>query len=618
MIFLWREFRRLYSQDTIDTRLTTSSKTPIQPATVGDASKGAQRNGTLQQRDVQSRAPPSKWMTPEYIFYIIVVSIAVPWMTYVPYTVSKASHPEYHKFEGLLSDGWIPGRKVDNSDAQYANFRNNVPYLAALVILHPLLRRAYESFFASPDASAKPDVQGDARLQKRVSFDVFFGIVFLLALNGTSAPKVLLLLYLNYRIAKDLPRPYIPAATWIFNMGVLLANELCHGYPYADIVQFVWGGTGPNWGSTLDRYGGLNSRWEVLFNITMLRLVSFNMDYYWSLNQQSGNAIEKKQLTPSTLSERDRISIPAAPAHYSFSHYLAYTLYAPLFLAGPILTFNDFISQARHPPASLTLHRTTLYALRFLFALLTMELLLHHIYVVAISKSSPSWAAYSPFELSMLGFFNLQAIWLKLLIPWRFFRLWALLDAIDPPENMLRCVSNNYSTLAFWRAWHRSFNRWIVRYLFVPLGGGAVGTARAVANMLVVFSFVALWHDISATLLVWGWGVVLFVLPEVLCAQILFPRRRFAGRTIAGYAGEDVHRWLSGVGAVGNILMMMAANLVGFVMGVDGVRGLLEGIVGSWGGALFMLVASFVLYTGAQVMFEIREAEHRRGVDLKC
>lgn len=54
-------------------------------------------------------------------------------------------------------------------------------------------------------------------------------------------------------------------------------------------------------------------------------------------------------------------------------------------------------------------------------------------------------------------------IHIQLLIPWRFFRLWALADGIDPPENMIRCVTNNYSTLGFWRSWHRSYNLWIVR-----------------------------------------------------------------------------------------------------------------------------------------------------------
>lgn len=204
----------------------------------------------------------------------------------------------------------------------------------------------------------------------------------------------------------------------------------------------------------------------------------------------------------------------------------------------------------------------------------------------------------------MIGYFNLHIIWLKLLLPWRFFRLWALIDGIDPPENMVRCMSDNYSALAFWRGWHRSFNRWIVRYIYVPLGGsgaaaaaaaatqqqqqqgggggggGRWATARSLLNMLAVFTFVALWHDIQLRLLIWGWLVTLFVLPEVL-AGYMFPKRKWQQRN------KDAYRVICGVGAVANVLMMMAANLVGFAVGLDGLKGLVQGIVGSYFGTFF-------------------------------
>lgn len=105
-------------------------------------------------------------------------------------------------------------------------------------------------------------------------------------------------------------------------------------------------------------------------------------------------------------------------------------------------------------------------------------------YVVAI-KDTRAWHGLSPLQLSMVGFWNLVIVWMKvraesifrlwatrteacplskLLIPWRFFRLWALADGIDPPENMVRCMANNYSVLGFWRSWHRSYNLWVIRY----------------------------------------------------------------------------------------------------------------------------------------------------------
>lgn len=46
---------------------------------------------------------------------------------------------------------------------------------------------------------------------------------------------------------------------------------------------------------------GMNSRWYVTFNFTMLRLVSFNLDYYWSLRQTR----EEKQVRTSYRSNKE-------------------------------------------------------------------------------------------------------------------------------------------------------------------------------------------------------------------------------------------------------------------------------------------------------------------------
>ena len=321
---------------------------------------------------------------------------------------------------------------------------------------------------------------------------------------------------------------------------------------------------------------------------------------------------KKKQINPALLSERDRVSIPADAGDFNFINYLAFALYSPLYLAGPIINFNDYMAQARFKSSTISTPRTLAYGIRFLLCLLCMELILHYIYAVAISKGDPDWSKYSPFQLSMLGFFNLHIIWLKLLLPWRFFRLWSLWDGIDPPENMVRCMSNNYSVLAFWRGWHRSYNRWIVRYIYVPLGGsgGTISVPRSVLNMLIVFTFVALWHDINARLLIWSWLVILFVLPEMLCRTVFFPAKSYHDR-------PTEYRVLSAIGAVGNILMLMVANLVGFALGMDGLESMVSSIVSGWQGWIFLLAANLVLFVGVMVMFEWREDEKRRGIDLK-
>lgn len=138
-------------------------------------------------------------------------------------------------------------------------------------------------------------------------FDFGFGLIFITALHGVSAFKVLLILFINYKIGKRLPRPYVPAVTWTFNICILFANELCGGYQFEAIASIMApGSTSPGekqaslveLAKILDTFGGIMPRWEVLFKVTVLRLISFNMDHYWSLEYPAGSAIEVSSFFP--------------------------------------------------------------------------------------------------------------------------------------------------------------------------------------------------------------------------------------------------------------------------------------------------------------------------------
>lgn len=618
----WSFLGSVYDMDTLDTRFTTPSTVAYR----GKAAAAADKKDD--QRSTAAQAQPSKWGTLEFYLYYLVVIVAIPAMLWYPYTVSRPSDPRYHKYEHLLDDGWIPGRKIDISDSQYHTTRVNLKYMAALILVHPLLRKLYNRICGTQETPQRPGVQpspesAEVRMRDRVRFDFGFALVFLVILHGFSAAKVLLILTLNYKIATQLPKRMVPPATWVFNIVILLSNELCNGYKYRNIALLLSNTLGGDvasgspalvqLGEWMDSHGGLISRWEILFNLTILRLISYNLDYYWSLDRRSSSPVEK-QLDPASLSERDRIYNPAPAGDYNFVSYVAYTIYAPLYLAGPIMTFNDYISQQRYRSATIETPRTVRYAIRFVVVVLTLEVLLHFNYVSAISKSNPDWRSYTPPQLSLLSLFNLFVVWLKLLLPWRFFRLWSLVDGIDPPENMVRCISNNYSTLSFWRGWHRSYYRWLLRYIYIPLGGSSFSTVRdavrSIVTYLVVFTFVALWHDIKLNMVIWSWLIVAFFLPEI-AAGLLFPKRNWTLQ-------PTTYRMLCCVGGVANMFMMIAANLVGFAVGPDGLKSIIEGIFKDASGLTFLALSSAATFVGIQVMFEIRESEKKRGINLKC
>jgi hypothetical protein len=190
------------------------------------------------------------------------------------------------------------------------------------------------------------------------------------------------------------------------------------------------------------------------------------------------------------------------------------------------------------------------YAARFGACLLTMEALLHAAHVVAI-KDARAWAHAGPAALAMVGFWNLIVVWLKVrarapgqvrvrglmgraaaapvaavpavgtcgrarpagehgaLRRGQLLRARLLARVAPLVQPLARPVGPPLPS--------RSTRLTGCRYIHVPLGGAK----RVVLSTLLVFSFVALWHDLSMTLLAWGWLVSAFVLPELAARRAL-------------------------------------------------------------------------------------------------
>jgi hypothetical protein len=94
----------------------------------------------------------------------------------------------------------------------------------------------------------------------------------------------------------------------------------------------------------------------------MLRLISFSIDYHWACNRigiadvrslsacscPTGLSSHALRLQPGrAVDDKKRAAVFHSRETYTFRSYLAYVLYAPLYIAGPIITFNDFMWQVR-------------------------------------------------------------------------------------------------------------------------------------------------------------------------------------------------------------------------------------------------------------------------------
>lgn len=147
--------------------------------------------------------------------------------------------PHYQEYEDLLSEGWIPHRKVDNSDAQYATFRDNIPHLLLLVSVYLLLSHLHRILTSN---SGVPIKQPQQPLH-RIHFFFISSLVVVTVLNGANILKIMTIITISYAIGKLTQGSiYNPVLTWIFNLGILFANEYCKGYYFSSLLgeSFAW------------------------------------------------------------------------------------------------------------------------------------------------------------------------------------------------------------------------------------------------------------------------------------------------------------------------------------------------------------------------------------------
>jgi len=476
-----------------------------------------------------------------------------------------------------LVPGWILGHRMDLSDIQWRVFRESLP----------LVTLAMGAFTLGGNAVRK------LRPTALVPYYLIASVLYIGYLHGLAALFPLSIALLNFWLSSaSAGKRYSPAAIWAWNCGILLLARSLSGFSF----QAMSAGLAP-----LDAYTGVQ-RWHVCFNLVALRCISFSMDRHWAAAPPAPSASSAK--APAIYQ-----SLPLP--EYTLGLYLAYVFYPPLYIAGPVMTFNAFaanVASRARPPWKTTL----LYVLRLGASLLVLELMTHFLYFNAIAKHRV-WAkrhrggggpAFRVTDVGITAFWVLNFMWLKFLVIWRFFRAAALLDGIEPPENMLRCVNNNYDIEGFWRGWHASFNRWLVRYLYVPLGGAS----RKLFTVWAVFTFVAAWHDVDWRMISWAWLMCIFFAPELLAKWAAKqPWRRYEW-----VKSSSLFRHVAALGATCNITMLMTVNMLGFVIGVDGAAEFLSLLWRS--GPVFLASVFATFYSAAQIMFAIRFYKSRRSV----
>ncbi|CAG9465545.1 unnamed protein product [Pedinophyceae sp. YPF-701] len=485
----------------------------------------------------------------------------------------------------MLRRGWW-GQLVDLTDGQWAAFRASIPLLAAglsvIVLITSLTRRL------APSAAS--------------FVSTALGLAFLwVAHGGYSVAHLCIALALYaWTTGCSGTRFFVPV-TWAAACAVLAAVRLYHGFAWRDVHPAL---------SALDAAGAGSMRWDVCFNFTMLRLISFAIDRHRAVVTKNGSAAARD--VASSVGE------PLPLVQYGLLPFLEYVYYAPLYITGPVMTFDAFTAARRAArrggttTSMPTVRTTAVYGVRVALLLVLVELFTSHLYTNLLAQRSGGWWVYQrPAVVGSLGFTSLVYLWLKFTAIWRFFRFFALADGVPAPENQRRCICDNFTVQGFWRNWHYSFYTWLLRYVYTPLGG----SRWRAANSFVIFAFVAFWHDLDwellSRLLTWAGLMAAFLLPEqvLLRAMGLAPSKGASGDVVvAGTLRRSI------VSVVGTVLIcgLITGCLAGFVIGGSGVVPFLTSLFSSEGWA-FLGCSAVTLFAGVQLMLSIRQWEDDNG-----
>ena len=240
--------------------------------------------------------------------------------------------------------------------------------------------------------------------------------------------------------------------------------------------------------------------WSMLFQ----RATSFAIENAWACKPVIENISTTGSNSENIITKTYSHSLPHLSAKLDFVDFFLYMFYFPLFFTGPLLIYRHFHDQVRRP-LSCTKERTrhVLVSLgRILLWALFYTIILHYFYAHAINKCPQTMLRQSRWCLAAIAYFLGQFFMVKYLVLFGVSTQLARLDGFEPPFPPA-CVSYVYCYTDMWKYFDRGFYQFLMRYIFIPVGGSQHGLVRQITGSILCFAYIFYWHGAEVYLLCW-------------------------------------------------------------------------------------------------------------------
>ena len=183
--------------------------------------------------------------------------------------------------------------------------------------------------------------------------------------------------------------------------------------------------------------------------------------------------------------------------------YLAYILYFPKLLMGPLNDPKDFIGQVNDPERKRVDWDNIACGIKVFSFGLFKKVLLADTFAAAVSWGFENLDVATSMDLFLVMLFYTFQIYFDFSGYTDMAMGVSTMLNIDLPMNF----DSPYKALSirdFWKRWHISLTNFFTKYVYIPLGGSRKGKLRTYVNVMIIFLISGIWHGANWTFLLWG------------------------------------------------------------------------------------------------------------------
>lgn len=249
----------------------------------------------------------------------------------------------------------------------------------------------------------------------------------------------------------------------------------------------------------------------IVINVGLLLYFKYTNFLITSVNQFTGNEWAIKELVqPIGISFFTFQQIAYVVAIYrkeiekiSILDYLAYILYFPKILMGPLMDPVDFSEQFNNQEVKKVDWDNIACGVKIFSLGLFKKVMLADIFAKGVSWGFSNIDTATSIDWILVTLFYTFEI---------YFDFSGYSDMAVGASQMLNITlpinfDSPYKALSirdFWKRWHISLTKFFTKYVYIPLGGSRKGKILTYVNTMIVFLISGLWHGANWTFILWG------------------------------------------------------------------------------------------------------------------